>query len=179
MKPIPRTPSRQRGSVLIISLIMLMVLTLLAISAINMSTTGLRIVNSMQARGESMSAAQRCVEQVISSNFADTIGSIAGTCTVAVNSSSYDVVLAAPCLKQMTSVRNTELKLTDAEDLKCYDTTTNPFSACANTVWEFSGIVNQGFFGVNTSLKQGISLRMDNSSAIAYSTSTSPNYACP
>lgn len=170
----------QRGSVLIISLIMLMVLTLLAISAINISSVGLRTVNSMQARGEAMSATQRCIEQVISGNFADAIGSIAGTCTVAIDAGkSYAVTIAAPCLKQMTAVKNTDLKLTDPEDVKCYDTTTNPFSACANTVWEFSGSVNEGFFGVNTSLIQGISLRMDNSSAIAYSTSTAPVYACP
>jgi Tfp pilus assembly protein PilX len=168
------------GSVLIISLIMLMVLTLLAISAINMSSTGLKIVNAMQARREALSAAQQCVERLLGGNFAANIATVAGTCTVAIDAGkSYNVTLGTPCLKQMQAIRNTDLKLSDPEDVKCFDTTTNPWSACANTVWDFSSAVNEGFFGANVSLRQGIALRMDNASAIAYSTSLSPVYACP
>lgn len=175
-----RARSRQHGSVLIISLIMLVVLTLLAISAINISTVGLRTVNAMQARGEALAAAQRAIEQIISTNFAAAITSAAATYTVAIDAGkSYSVVVATPCLKQIVSKRNSELNLSDPEDVKCFDTTTNPWSACADSVWEFSAAVNEGFFGANVSLRQGISLRMDNASAIAYSTSTSPSYICP
>jgi Tfp pilus assembly protein PilX len=169
--------SAQRGSVLIVSLIMLMVLTLLALSSIKMSTTGLAIVNSMQARSEALSATQRAIEQIINSNFTANIGTIANTYTVAVDAGkSYDVVVAAPCLKQLVGIKNTELKIDNAEDLKCYDTSTNPWSACANTVWEFKASVNEGFFGANVALTQGIAIRMDNASAIAYQ---SGGFTCP
>lgn len=169
----------QTGSVLMISLIMLVVLTLLAVSAINMSTVGLRTVNSMQSRGEATSAAQRAVESFFTTNFSGSIGSLAGTYTVAIDAGkSYSVRVTAPCLKQLLAIRNAELDLTDADDVKCYDTTTNPFSACAQTVWEFRSSVNDAFFGTSASVVQGVSLRMDNASAIAYQSSTAPVYTC-
>jgi Tfp pilus assembly protein PilX len=174
-----QTRAAQRGSVLIIGLIMLVVLTLLAVSAINMSTVSLRTVNGMQARGEAMSAAQRAIEQIINTNFAATMATVANTYTVAIDAGkSYDVVVPTPCLKQITAIRNDALDLTNAEDVKCYDTTTNPISACANTVWQFTASVNEGFFGANVTLFQGIALRMDNASATAYKVSTSPVYVC-
>jgi Tfp pilus assembly protein PilX len=170
----------QRGSILVLSLIMLVVLTLLAAAAINMSSVGLRAVNSMQSRSEALSAAQNAIEQILNSNFAADIGAVAATYTVAVDAGkSYPVTVATPCLKQILSIKNASLDLTKPEDVKCYDTSTNPWSACANTVWQISASVNDGFFGVNVSLVQGASLRMDNASAIAYSTSTSPVYTCP
>lgn len=170
----------QGGSVLMISLIMLVVLTLLAVSAINMSTVGLRTVNSMQSRGEATSAAQRAVEPFLTTNFSGSIGSIAGNYTVAIDAGkSYSVTVAAPCLKQILGIRNAELDLTDTEEVKCYDTTTNPFSACAHTVWEFRSSVNDSFFGTAATVVQGVSLRMDNSSAIAYQASTAPVWTCP
>lgn len=169
----------QAGSVLMISLIMLVVLTLLAVSAINMSTIGLRTVTGMQTRGEATSAAQRAVEPFMTTNFSGSIGTIAGDYTVAIDAGkSYAVRVAAPCLKQILAIRNAELDLTDAEELKCYDTTTNPFSACAQTIWEFRSSVSDSFFGTGASVIQGVSLRMDNASAIAYQSSTSPVYAC-
>lgn len=175
-----RTSPRERGSVLIISLIMLVVLTLLAASAIKMSTTSLRAVNSMQSRSEALAAAQNAIEQILNSNFAANIGAVANTYTVAVDADkSYDVTITTPCLKQLLTIKNSSLDLTNPEDVKCYDTTTNPWSACANTVWQINASVSEGFFGTNVQLVQGASLRMDNASAIAYSTSTSPVYTCP
>lgn len=175
---------RQRGSVLIISLIMLVVLTLLAVSAINMSTAGLRVVNAMQTRGEALSAAQRCVEQILSSSFAGSIGTIAGTCTIAIDAGkSYDVTMGAPCLKQMVGVPNSKLNVVrnssgqcTSADCKCV--AEGYWSDCADTVWDLSASVNEGFFGAHISLRQGIALRMDNSAALAYSASGSTSYIC-
>lgn len=57
----------QRGATLLISLIMLVILTLFAISAINLSTTNLSIVGNMQARMEVEAAGKQAIEQVLSS----------------------------------------------------------------------------------------------------------------
>lgn len=59
----------QRGSTLIISLIMLIVLTLLVISAIRSGNTNLRIVGNIQMQEEALAAAQQALEQTISYNF--------------------------------------------------------------------------------------------------------------
>lgn len=171
---------RQAGFVLMISLIMLVVLTLLAVSAISMSTVGLRTVNSMQSRYEATSAAQRAVESFLTTNFSNSIGTIGGNYTVAIDAGkSYAVRVATPCLKQIIAIRNADLNLTDSEEVKCYDTTSNPFSACAQTIWEFRSSVADSFFGTGATIVQGVTLRMDNSSAIAYQSSTAPVYLCP
>ena len=56
----------QRGATLVIALIMLVLLTLFAISALNTSTTNLKVVGNMQARTEAFNAAQQAIDTVIS-----------------------------------------------------------------------------------------------------------------
>ena len=56
----------QQGATLVIALIMLVLLTLFAVSALNTSTTNLKVVGNMQARNEALNAAQQTVETVIS-----------------------------------------------------------------------------------------------------------------
>ena len=61
------TAKGQGGATLLVSLIMLVVLTLFAISALNLSSTNLNIVGNMQARMEAQAAGQQAIEQVMSS----------------------------------------------------------------------------------------------------------------
>jgi hypothetical protein len=58
---------KQRGATLIVSLIMLVVLTLFAVSAINLSSINLRIVGNMQAQKTMELVAQDAIERVLSS----------------------------------------------------------------------------------------------------------------
>lgn len=64
-----RARSRQRGATLIMALIMIVLLTLIVTSAFNLSTSNLKSVGNMQARDESIAAANQALEQVVSSNF--------------------------------------------------------------------------------------------------------------
>lgn len=57
---------RERGNTLAVALIMLTVLTLIAVSALNMSTTGIQVVGNMQFQEEAAAAAQQAIEGVIS-----------------------------------------------------------------------------------------------------------------
>jgi len=167
---------QQQGMILIISIIMLMVLSMLAIAAIRMSTTQLRAVNSTQARLEALSAAQRALDQILNSNFTTDIGSIGKTYAVAVDSGhSYDVVVSQPCMKQKQTILNSELNLSNSEDVKCYAGGTI-YSDCARTLWELKARINEGFFGVQVEMVQGASIRMDNASALAYSQTAA--YVC-
>jgi Tfp pilus assembly protein PilX len=63
----PRYRTRQTGISLVIGLIMLIMLTLMVISAINSGTTNLRISGNMQVQDEARSAAQHAIEGFISS----------------------------------------------------------------------------------------------------------------
>ena len=59
----------QHGATLITALVMLVVLTLLVISAIRSSTTNLRIAGNMQIQEEVVTAAQQATEVILSSDF--------------------------------------------------------------------------------------------------------------
>ena len=59
-------PHAQRGVTLVVGLIMLLVLTLFAVSAIRLSSANLRTVGNMQARNEAAAAAQVAIEETMS-----------------------------------------------------------------------------------------------------------------
>lgn len=159
----------QRGSVLLLSLFMLMIMTLLAISAIKMGTVTMRTINNLQLRSEAMSAAQDALDQVMTVNFTDNIAGTAGIKTVVKDAGkTYNVTVATPCIRQVTPIMNTVLDITSSEDLKCYDAIANPVSACSTTVWEITSTVNDGWFGTNVSITQGTGIRMDNGAATVY-----------
>ena len=63
------SPQSQRGAALVVGLIMLVLVTVMLISALVMSTSGFRAVSNMQFREEAIAAANRAIDQVISSPF--------------------------------------------------------------------------------------------------------------
>ena len=58
--------ARQQGATLLVSLILLVMLTLFAISAMNTSTVNLKVVGNMQAQQEGLAASQSAIEKAIS-----------------------------------------------------------------------------------------------------------------
>jgi Tfp pilus assembly protein PilX len=65
---LPSTRS-QRGVALVVGLIMLVLITVMLIAALNIGTANFRAVSNMQFREEAIGAANRAIDQVISSNF--------------------------------------------------------------------------------------------------------------
>src|SRR2546428_759824 len=59
----------QRGATLVVGLIMLLLITLMVSSAFMLSTTNLKSVGNMQFKDESIAAANKAIEQVLSSPF--------------------------------------------------------------------------------------------------------------
>lgn len=170
-----RLANRQRGIVLILSLIMLMVMTLIAVSAIRLSTVNLRTVANSQARTEAMSTAQRTIDLVLSSNFTDNIAGTASTVTVAEGGKNYTVVIARPCLVRSAPVLNIALDLTDAAEKTCQKGS-SAYSQCSDTIWQIQASSSSGWFGANVSITQGTGIRMDNGKVTAYSNDAS--YRC-
>jgi hypothetical protein len=63
---LPSLPSRARGTTLVITLIMLVLLTMFGVSAVTLSSSTASIVGNMQAKKTTDAIAQRVVDQVIS-----------------------------------------------------------------------------------------------------------------
>lgn len=59
----------QRGAALVVSIIMLVLITLLVITAMNLGSLGFRSVSNTQYRDEAIAAANVAIQQVISSPF--------------------------------------------------------------------------------------------------------------
>ena len=57
----------ERGATLVVVLIMLVILTLFAISAVNLTSANLKVIGNMQARKAADAAAQYALEQTLSS----------------------------------------------------------------------------------------------------------------
>ncbi|MGL6224515.1 MAG: pilus assembly PilX family protein, partial [Steroidobacteraceae bacterium] len=66
----PHTSHSQRGAALVVGLIMLVLVTIMMLAALTLSTSGFRSVSNMQFREEAIAAANRAIDQVISSPFA-------------------------------------------------------------------------------------------------------------
>jgi hypothetical protein len=69
-----RTPTihaarRQRGATLVVGLILLTLITVMVVSAFNLSSTNVQSVGNMQLRDEAIAAANRGIELVMSSAF--------------------------------------------------------------------------------------------------------------
>lgn len=60
---------RQRGAVLVVGLIVLALITIMVVSAFNLSNTNVQSVSNMQLRDEAVAAANRAIELVMSSAF--------------------------------------------------------------------------------------------------------------
>jgi hypothetical protein len=69
MKTLRNTARRQRGAVLVVGLIMLVLITLLVTSTVTLSSSNLKAVGNMQFRNEAVAAANSAIETVLSVPF--------------------------------------------------------------------------------------------------------------
>ena len=97
-----RARQRQSGATLLVGMVMLVLLTLLALSAINSSTVNLKVVGNMQYQQEALNAADAAINTVMSSGgFFSTPGTAPISQAVDVNGdgvTDYTVTLAQPCV---------------------------------------------------------------------------------
>jgi type II secretory pathway pseudopilin PulG len=90
-------PQSQRGAALIVGLIMLVLVTIMLLAALTLSTSGFRSVSNMQFREEAIAAANRAIDQVISSDFtADPTGEEINVDLDADGTTDYTVVIDEP-----------------------------------------------------------------------------------
>ena len=178
-------PSRQhqRGISLALGLIMLILMTLLAISAFQASNTNLRLAGNMQVRQESLAAAQTAIEQVLSTPaFVDPTTPPAAA-TVALNGATYTVNFTpAPSCKSVVDIPSEDLDPANPTDFVCIPSGALPGASsgvflpggpptapsyCSNTRWAVIGNVADANSGGNTTLEQGVAVRMSKAKALA------------
>jgi Tfp pilus assembly protein PilX len=185
MNPAPRRAarpplSRQRGVTLIVALIMLVLLTLLALTSFNLGNSNLQIVSNMQQRNEGIAAAQEVIEEALSSTrfFSTPANALASPCGAA-NTRCVDttgdgvadvtVRLTTPNCVKAQSIKNTALDLTQAEDAGCSVGTVQNFgvsgavtgdSQCADSVWEMRATSTDLNTEASVEVTQGVSVRV-------------------
>lgn len=168
MKPIYKLHGkhRQNGATLITALVMLVVLTLLVLSAIRSSTTDLRIVGNMQIQQEAIAAAQQGTEVILSSNF--TANPVASSVAVNINNANYTASVSVPVCKGSRALLNSDpglptecLSSGSAQNtgiIYASGAQTGGTSWCYSQQWEVQTNVNDPNTGAATEIHQGVSL---------------------
>lgn len=166
----------QRGQTLIVGLVMLVVLTLLVMSAMRASNVNTRIVGNMQMQAETATAAQDATEQVISTNF--TTNPVSQTIAVDIDNdgtSDYTANVPAPRCTGSLAVTNANLNPANAADAPCISSAVarqtglmvsgvvaaavGP-SWCYLQQWEVQAQVTDSRTGATATSTQGVSLRV-------------------
>jgi Tfp pilus assembly protein PilX len=172
---------RQRGVTLVVALIMLVLLTLLALTSFNVSKSNLQVVSNMQQRDEAIAAAREVIEETISSTrFFDTPGDVLANPCGGPNQRCIDtngdgtpdvtVALTPPpaCIKGQ-SIKTSELDVAIEDDAGCTLGVQQNFgtagastgnSECANSVWEVTAVATDATTQAAVTVTQGISVRV-------------------
>jgi hypothetical protein len=167
---------------MVVGLIMLVLMTLLAISAFQASNVNLRIAGNMQVRQETLTAAQTAIEEVLSSPaFIDTSVPVAAK-TVDLNGASYTVNFTpAPTCKSIVDIPSEDLDPLIPDDFVCIPSGALPGSGsgiflaggpptppsyCSNTRWALIANVADANTGADTTLEQGVAVRVSKARAL-------------
>lgn len=138
----PHSPPRaQRGAALLVALFLLVMMTMLAVSSINMSTVNLKIVGNMQWQKEMDAAAFEAIEQVLSQYTLFTSPAAA-----VVNTAFGAVDVSAPVC----------IATKEAAGYTAVVTGTIP----NDNIWDFSATVSDPLTGATTTMHQGVAIRM-------------------
>lgn len=168
----------QGGATLIVSLIMLVLMTLLAVTSFNLGKGSLQTVGNMQHRSEAMAAAQETMEQIISSTnfFITPAAIIPATSTCPVNTRCIDsngdgtpdvtVTVATPVCVKAAVIPNDQIDVNDPNVNACSKPGTD--SGCSNTLWEVTVSAVDATTQAQYSITQGVAVPVNtNDIAIA------------
>jgi hypothetical protein len=162
------TPHSQRGMTLLVAMIILVMITLLAVSAFRVSNTNLKVVGSMQGRQEGVSAAQAVIEQVLSSiQFTRAPAGVAAQhWGIDINGDStedFDVKLSPQprCIRTAPVVLGGKIA---PADLPCVGSAVlgkaHLSAYCSDTIWEITATTQDKLTAANTTVRQGVAVRV-------------------
>lgn len=173
---------REAGITLITALIMLVLLTLVALTSFNLGKSNLQIVSNMQQRDEARAAAREVIEETISNTrfFVTPDHILANPCEGMPNQRCVDTngdgktdvkVAIAPKPKCVVAplIRNTALDMANSEDATCSMGSAQNFgvagavdgnSACADSVWEITAVATDVETEAEVEVTQGVAVRV-------------------
>lgn len=151
----PTSIRHQRGSTLLVGLVMLVLLTLVAVSAINSTSSSVQMVGNAQFREEATAAAQKAIENVLSTgNFRNEppppqiiyVNGEAGTPGAA----AYTVTFSpAPECRSFKGVDPTDPTTPS-------DCASSVGDVCFWTIWDIRAVVTDPNTGASIAIHQGI-----------------------
>lgn len=159
---------RQKGATLLIGLIMLVLLTLMAITSFNLGKSNLQIVGNMQFRNETVRAAEEAVEAAISLPGSVSIAS-ASTVDVNVDGTPDVSVTITPTLVQAYVKTNNQLNLALPGELGCTLGQAQSFgvvgaatgnSLCAATLYDLKVVATEAATSTSVELHQGVAVQV-------------------
>lgn len=176
---------QQRGIALVVSLIILVLMTLLAVTSFNMGKNDLNVMGNMQQRDQASDAAVSVLENTISSTtfMNSPTSAIIGNCSGAnvTNANCFDVngdgtddvkvaITPTPSCVMAQVILNSSLNMADPEELGCAVGVSNQSgiaggssstgaSLCANTVWELNAVATDLSSGAQSSVSAGAAAR--------------------
>ena len=136
-----RHPRTQQGMTLVIALVMLVVITILGISAIRMNNSSMLIVGNMQWRKSAENTAMMAVEQTMNS-------------PAPFSSPTATVSFTAPAGYTVSIGNRTCLRSTPASGYSALSAV-----APEENYWEFTVLVNDSITGARASMTQGVKVR--------------------
>ena len=170
-----RSLKRQEGVTLFVALVLLVMVTLLAVSSFKVSNTNLKVIASMQGKGEAVAAAQAAIENVISNAaFAENPQLVAQAPQIVdltgMGRNEYSVALnpIPVCLKARPT-NPAELDISKASDRPCFGTAlvgqATMATSCAETIWEITAVTSDTVTQAATTVRQGVSMRTSTTEA--------------
>lgn len=178
---------RQRGMTLIVALVMLVMITLLAMSTFNLGKSSIQVVNNMQNRDEGIAASRRVLDEAMSNTrfFETPEDALAAPCSNS-NQRCHDVngdgkadivtTLSKPSCVKARSIKTTELDLANTEDQGCSvgiqqggfgmagSAAVTGNSMCADTTWEMMATSQDQHVESKVEVVQGVGVRVSSDS---------------
>ncbi|HXN14899.1 MAG TPA: hypothetical protein VN878_00895 [Usitatibacter sp.] len=172
---------RQQGFTLLVGLIMLVLMTLFAVTAFNLGKSSLQIVGNMQQHNQVLAAAQGAIEDILSKqNFFNTPNAVWVTPCKGPNTKCFDTngsgkndvvvtLVPAPRCVQASPIQNAQLNLALPQDVGCAVGTAQTFgvvgaatgaSLCSNSVWEIVAKADDAVTQSTATITQGVSVRV-------------------
>ncbi|MCQ4347666.1 hypothetical protein NGA35_09645 [Pseudomonas stutzeri] len=162
--------ARQRGVVLLVGLVMLLMVTLMAISGFNMVKVNQQVTGNMESRAQALVAANAAIEEAISATlFFRQPGNIFVTSCGAPNTRCYDfnadgtadvtVTVNNPQCVVVTPIMNSTLDITNSNDVGCI-IEGSAESLCVDSVWDLEATAVDNVTGARATVRQGVSVRV-------------------
>ena len=145
---ITRTTPSQRGAALVVSLVMLVLITLLVITALNLGTATFRAVSNTQFRDEAVAAANAAIQARVSSTFVDPPATTSDSVDIN-NDGTPDYVVAVTPSCVAASVAET------ADPSSASLPPTMSLASTWNTVWDIAAVVTDDATGAAVTVHAG------------------------